>query len=74
MTLFNLLGISDAIASTGAAAQAPSLSTFLPYMVLIGALFYFMIFRPQNKQAKAQQSLLSDLAKGDEVVTSGEHR
>ena len=35
------------------------------------ALFYFMLIRPQQKRAKEHQALVSKLASGDEVVTSG---
>jgi len=35
------------------------------------ALFYFMLIRPQSKRAKEHQALISKLATGDEVVTTG---
>ncbi len=41
---------------------------FLGGFVLI---FYFLLIRPQSKRRKEQQALMSGLAKGDEVVTSG---
>jgi len=34
-------------------------------------IFYFLLWRPQNKRQKEHKSLLSDLAKGDEVATAG---
>lgn len=37
----------------------------------IFAIFYFMIIRPQQKKAKEREKLLSNLEKGDKVVTSG---
>ncbi len=33
-------------------------------------LFWFMLIRPQMKRAKEQKKMLSELAKGDEIVTS----
>lgn len=36
----------------------------------IVAIMYFMLLRPQQKQAKEQQTLTASLKKGDEVVTS----
>ena len=33
--------------------------------------FYFMLIRPQQRRAKEHQTLVSKLASGDEVVTSG---
>ena len=35
------------------------------------AVFYFLLIRPQQKRAKEHQALLSKLAAGDEVVTTG---
>ena len=40
-------------------------------MVLILAIFYFILFRPQQKQRKQQELSLKELRKGDEIVTSG---
>ena len=44
--------------------------TFLP-LVLIFIVFYFLLIRPQQKRVKEQQAMLSRLASGDEVVTTG---
>jgi preprotein translocase subunit YajC len=46
------------------------IAQFLPF-VLIAVVFYFVFFRPQQKQAKEHQAFLSGLAKGTEVVTQG---
>ena len=34
-------------------------------------LFYFIIWRPQSKRAKEHKKLIDELAKGDEVLTTG---
>jgi preprotein translocase subunit YajC len=34
-------------------------------------MFYFLIIRPQQKRAKSQQSMLSDLKRGDKIITIG---
>jgi len=36
-----------------------------------GAVFYFLILRPQNKSKRAHQELLAQLKRGDEVMTAG---
>jgi preprotein translocase subunit YajC len=57
----------------GMAQQAPggsALTQFLP-LILIFGVFYFLVIRPQSKKAKQHQSMLSELKKGDEVVTQG---
>jgi preprotein translocase subunit YajC len=52
------------------APPANPLVTFMPF-VLIAVVFYFVFFRPQAKQAKAHQKFVSELKKGDEVLTQG---
>ena len=61
--------ISDAWAQ---AAPGPT-SQFAPLlmMVLFVGVFYFLLIRPQQKKAKEHQALVSKLAAGDEVVTTG---
>ncbi len=46
------------------------LGAFLPF-ILIAVVFYFIFFRPQQRQAKQHQAFLGALKKGDEVVTQG---
>ena len=46
------------------------IASLLPLVVLF-AIFYFLIIRPQQKQAKQHREMLSALAKGDKVVTNG---
>ena len=50
--------------------RASALSVFGP-LVLMVVIMYVIIFRPQQKKAKEHQALLSKLATGDEVVTTG---
>jgi preprotein translocase subunit YajC len=59
--------ISNAYA---ASAPATDIMSFLP-MVVIFVLFYFMLIRPQIKQAKQHKSMLETLKAGDEVATTG---
>lgn len=47
-----------------------SIALFAPYL-LIGLVFYFLLFMPMQKQKKRQQQMLSELKSGDIVVTSG---
>src|SRR3989338_10752712 len=54
-------------------AQPPSggmFGMFLP-LILIFIIFYFLIFRPQQKQQKQRQKMISELKRGDEVITNG---
>ena len=43
---------------------------FLP-IVLIGFVFYLLILRPQFKQKKQHENALSNLKKGDKIITRG---
>ena len=57
-------------ASPGASAPGGQFQ-FILMMAAFIALFYFMLIRPQQKRTREHQALLSKLAAGDEVVTSG---
>ncbi len=45
-------------------------SALLPFLLLIGA-FYFFILRPASKQRKQLQNLIKNLKNGDRVITTG---
>ena len=47
-----------------------TLMNLLPIIVLI-AIFYFLIIRPQQKQAKNHRDMIASLTKGDKVITTG---
>ena len=64
-----LISNAYAQAADPAAQQNPLLS-FLPLLVLF-AVFYFMLIRPQMKRAKEQRTMIGGLAKGHEIVTNG---
>ena len=44
---------------------------FLVQMVLIFAIFYFLLIRPQAKERQRHDQMLQKLKKGDEIVTNG---
>ena len=46
------------------------ISSLLPLVALF-AIFYFLIIRPQQKQANAHKDMVSNLKKGDKIVTNG---
>ena len=47
-----------------------TLGTFMFPLLIIG-IFYMLVFRPQQKKMKEHQNMVSNLSKGDEVVTAG---
>lgn len=46
------------------------IGTLLPFIVII-AIFYFLLIRPQQKKAKETREMQSALSRGDKVVTYG---
>ena len=61
--------ISNAYANPAPAGPDP----MFQILMLVGfiAIFYFLLWRPQQKRAKEHRNLIDNLAKGDEVATSG---
>jgi preprotein translocase subunit YajC len=53
-----------------AEGQPNSFLSLLP-LVLIFAVFYFLLIRPQNKRQKEHKEMVANLAVGDEVATAG---
>lgn len=56
-----------------APAQMPAGSPVftIGYLVLMVAIFYFLLIRPQKKRQRQMQNMLDALQKGDEIVTIG---
>jgi preprotein translocase subunit YajC len=55
----------------GQTGAGGGLSVLLLQMAAIGLVFYFLILRPSSQARKKHAELLSNLKKGDEVMTSG---
>jgi preprotein translocase subunit YajC len=66
----NLL-VSDAFAQTPGGLVGGGVAPNIILLVVFVGVFYFLLIRPQQKRMKDQQAMLSRLASGDEVVTSG---
>ncbi len=79
MINFNLLSAAQEaveVAQADAAAQAQAqgtLASFGPLLVMIVlfAVMYFVLIRPQRKREKEAQAMLAALAVGDKIVTIG---
>lgn len=56
--------------AAGTAAASPDWTSFLP-LIVIFVLFWFMLIRPQMKQAKQHRAMVAALQKGDEVSVAG---
>ena len=64
------LAIADG-ATGGAAAAGPhdAFKPFLPLIIIFG-IFYFLILRPQQKKTKEHQKFVTELKRGEMVVTN----
>ena len=54
---------------SGGSPQSSMAQMLIP-LALMGVIFYFLLFRPQQQRAKQQAKLLAALKPGDKVVTS----
>ena len=65
--------IAYAMGAPGGAAGQPAGSGFsgIFMMVIIFAIFYFILIRPQQKKVKEHKKMVDELKKGDKIVTQG---
>lgn len=62
--------VSPAFAQEGGLFGGGGLGAFIP-LILIFVVFYFLLIRPQQKKMKHHREMLSQLRRGDRVVTGG---
>ena len=64
---------TDAYAMAGGAGQQAGGSGMegIIMLVVMFAIFYFLLIRPQQKRAKQHKELVNNLKAGDQVVTAG---
>jgi preprotein translocase subunit YajC len=67
-----LTGVAYAMGGSpgGGSGGAGGLMGLLPILLMF-VIFYFLLIRPQQKQARKQQDFIKGLKAGDRVVTSG---
>lgn len=54
----------------GTSGQGGGFTAMIP-LILMFAIFYFLLIRPQQKKQKEHRQMLGNLKKGDRVITSG---
>ncbi len=54
----------------GQSGQSGGFGAFVP-LILMFVIFYFLLIRPQQKKQKQHRQMISDLKKGDRIITSG---
>ncbi len=67
-----MVDIVYAMGQSGAAGQGAQggLSAFIP-LILMFVIFYFLLIRPQQKKTKEHREMISNLKKGDRIITAG---
>ena len=64
--------ISEAFAQAAPTVPAgPSILESMLPLVVIFAIFYFLLIRPQQKKLKTHDEMVNSLKKGDEILTGG---
>jgi len=65
--------VSEAYAMAGQAAGGQQGGGYegIIMLVLMFAIFYFLLIRPQQKRAKQHKALVSNLKTGDQIVSAG---
>ena len=76
VALIGALGVTDSFAAAAATtATAPtiqeSIMSMAPMLIGILMLFYFMIFRPQQKRQVDHRKLMDSISAGDEIISAG---
>jgi len=61
--------LQSAQAANGGSGGSSLMGLLFPILILV--IFYFLFIRPQQKRVKEHKQMVSELKKGDEVVTSG---
>ena len=69
----DFISYAYAMGGGGTGAEGGQTSGFMGFLplVIMFAIFYFLLIRPQQKKAKQHKELLGGLKKGDRVVSSG---
>src|SRR3546814_4050247 len=73
MSIASTLHLVTAQATGSAAGGENALMGMLP-IILMFVILYFLMIRPQMKRQKTQRNMVAALAKGDEVITSGDRK
>ena len=60
-----------AAGTTGTASGSAGMIQFILSMVVLFAIFYFLMIRPENKRKKKVEEMRSALKNGDEIITIG---
>ena len=65
--------ITEAFAATetATAVETSPMAGFLIHLILVFAIFYFLLIRPQQKKMKEHEDMLASIKPQDEFITGG---
>ncbi|MBX9705041.1 MAG: preprotein translocase subunit YajC [Gammaproteobacteria bacterium] len=63
------LAAAPTVSTTAASSGSPWSTVIM--LVVFFAIFYFLLIRPQSKKAKQHREMISNIGKGDEIITNG---
>lgn len=66
-----MIDTAYAMGTGGAGGQGGNIWSGIVPILLMFAIFYFLLIRPQQKKAKEHRELLAAIKKGDKVVSNG---
>ena len=69
--IVNVTAWAPLLAQENQPPQGSPWGSFLPMMLIMFAVIYFLMIRPEQKKQKKRREMLSELKKGDRVVTAG---
>lgn len=67
--MIKALAAGEEVAQNGSAAG--SMTQMIIYLVIMVAIFYFLLIRPQKKREKQTRMMLNEMRAGDEIITIG---
>ena len=65
-----MINVAYALGQSGQGGEGGGFAAFVP-IILMFVIFYFLLIRPQQKKAKEHREMISNLKKGNRIVTSG---
>lgn len=69
VSVAHAMGAAGGAGGTGG-APADAFMQFVPLLLML-AIFYFLLIRPQQKRAKQHKAMLAGLKKGDQILSTG---
>ncbi len=71
MNLLDLIVPAAHAQAAGGVPSAPSMMSSLLFPIILVAIMYFLMIRPQMKRQKEHKAMLDKLSRGDEVIIGG---